>query len=128
MSRESIESHKAEFDPEAAVALLKPFLYDIGEKVLAIQSSGNMAVETKKDFADIVTRADTLCEAMLTAHIRAQYPDHRIRGEEGTDVKSESPHEWIIDPIDGTTNFANGMELFSISAGLYESGEGQMGG
>lgn len=105
----------------------KPLLYDIGEKVLAIRASGDLSIKTKKDFADIVTRADILAEKMIVDHIKKFYPDHNIRGEEGTDVKSDSAYEWIIDPIDGTINFANGMDFWGISVGLYNHGVGQFG-
>jgi myo-inositol-1(or 4)-monophosphatase len=124
---ENIEPKEREFNPEAAIESLKPLLCDIGAKILAMRESGDMAVETKKDFTDIVTRADKLAETMIVDHIKQTYPGHRIRGEEGTDVRSDSEYEWIIDPIDGTTNFANGMDLFGISIGLYKNSEGVLG-
>ena len=127
MGIEKIEFQEKEFNPEEAISRLKPLLSDIGEDVLAIRESGNMAVETKKDFTDIVTRADKYAERMIVDHIKQFYPEHRIRGEEGTDIKSDSEYEWIIDPIDGTTNFASGMDFFGISIGLYKKGIGQLG-
>lgn len=127
MKKELTEPQEKEFNPEEAIELLKPLLHDIGARILAIRESGEMEVETKKDFADIVTRADKLAETMIVDHIKQMYPDHRVRGEEGTDIKSDSEYEWIIDPIDGTTNFASGMDLFGISIGLYEKGEGRLG-
>lgn len=116
-----------EINLKEAAKRLKPLLYDIGAKVLAIRESGDMEIETKKDFADIVTRADKLAETMIVGYVRQMYPGHRIRGEEGVCIKSDSEYEWIIDPIDGTTNFANGMDLFGISVGLYKKGEGKLG-
>ena len=127
MKKEPTEPQEKEFNPEEAIERLKPLLYDIGAKVLAIRESGDMAIETKKDFSDIVTRADKLAETMIVDHIKQMYPNHRVRGEEGTDIKSDSEYEWIIDPIDGTINFASGMDLFGISVGLYKKGEGKLG-
>ena len=127
MKKEPGELQEKEFNPEEAIENLKPLLHDIGEKVIAIRESDDMEIETKKDFTDIVTRADKLAETMIVDHIKQMYPGHRVRGEEGTDIKSDSEYEWIIDPIDGTTNFANGMDLFGISVGLYEKGKGKLG-
>ena len=106
---------------------IRSLFLGVGREILAIRQSGNIDVQTKGDFRDIVTRADRRAEEMIVAHIKRFYPGHRIRGEEGTALKSNSEYEWIIDPIDGTTNFANGHDFFGISAGLYKNGVGQMG-
>lgn len=126
-STEPVNFRKQEFDPEVAIDRLKPLLINIGVDVLTIRESGNMGVTNKTSDADIVTRADKLAEQMIVSHIKYFYPNHRVRGEEGTNIKSESAYEWIIDPIDGTTNFANGMDFFGISVGLYKDGEGLLG-
>ena len=128
MRKESPELHEKEFDFEAALASLKPVLEAIGKEVLAMRESKDLAVEKKGGYdANIVTRADKASEAALAAHIREHYPDHAIRGEEGTNTESESGYEWILDPIDGTFNYANGMDLFGISAALAKNGRAQMG-
>ncbi|MBI4141554.1 inositol monophosphatase family protein [Candidatus Woesearchaeota archaeon] len=121
------ESCEREFNNDLAVARLKPILHDIGEKVIAIRDSSSLSVQTKKDFADIVTQADTLAEKLIADHIKQFYPYHSIRGEEGTNVKSSSGYEWIIDPIDGTINFVSGMDLFGISVAMYHNGKGELG-
>jgi len=121
------EQESLEFNSDLALARLKPLLYDIGEKVLAMRESGDLSIRTKKDFANIVTRADTLSEKLIVDHIKQFYPSHSIRGEEGTNVKSSYQYEWIVDPIDGTTNFANGMDFFGISVGMYNCGRGEFG-
>ena len=128
MKTRQVECDKQEFDPETAISRLQPLLFAIGKEVLAMRESGAVAVTIKKgDFRDIVTLADTYSEETITAHIKRFYPGHRIRGEEGTDVRSRSVWEWIIDPLDGTTNFASGMDFFGISLGLYRDTIGQLG-
>ena len=81
MGIEKIEFQEKEFNPEEAISRLKPLLFNIGEEALAIRESGSMTVETKKNFADIVTRADKYAERTIVDHIKQFYPKHRIRGE-----------------------------------------------
>lgn len=77
----------------------------------------------RKGAIDLVTIADKECEAALTEAIRRRYPDHRILGEEGgTSGDPASPYRWIIDPLDGTTNFAHGMPLYSVSIAVERDG------
>ncbi|OGY99874.1 MAG: hypothetical protein A2945_02680 [Candidatus Liptonbacteria bacterium RIFCSPLOWO2_01_FULL_52_25] len=115
------------FRPDAAIRRLQPILRDIGRKVLAIRWSGHFNTQRKSRYSDIVTRGDKLSEQMIAAHIKQHYPAHRVRGEEGTDVRSNSSYEWIIDPIDGTTNYSKGNNSFGISVGLYKNGRGVLG-
>lgn len=77
----------------------------------------------RKGAIDLVTVADKECEAALVAAIRRRYPTHRILGEEGGITGDPaSPFRWIIDPLDGTTNFAHGMPLFSVSIAVERDG------
>jgi myo-inositol-1(or 4)-monophosphatase len=69
---------------------------------------------------DLVTRADHEAERLITARIKTRFPNHGILAEEGTTATGEA--RWIIDPIDGTTNFAHGVPIFAISIGYEESG------
>jgi len=63
-------------------------------------------VEFKGAHNNLVTDADKASEAIITGLIRARYPEHRILAEEGTTGADASPYRWVIDPVDGTTNFA----------------------
>src|SRR5690606_1742156 len=70
---------------------------------------------------DMVTEADAAAEALIAERLRSLYPDHDLLGEEGATGSSDasgSPYRWIIDPLDGTTNFAHSMPHFSVSIGL----------
>ena len=118
---------EAVFDPPSTTVGLGRVLKRAGAQALAIRNSGELMIETKRNFADLVTHADKFVEFMITAHIVARYPGHGICGEEGVNVASQSGYTWYIDPIDGTTNFAHGMDLFGISAGLWKDGNGVLG-
>jgi len=77
---------------------------------------------------ELVTQADALCQKIIIDRIKETYPDHGFIGEEGKEGKlfKQAPRGdeqvwWIIDPIDGTNNFAHGMLLFVVSvAAIYE--------
>ncbi len=73
---------------------------------------------------DFVTDVDKASEKEIIYHLRKAYPDHRITGEEtGTTGSEESDYEWIIDPLDGTTNFIHGIPHFAISIACIHKGQ-----
>lgn len=72
---------------------------------------------SEKHHNDFVTEIDQQSEQEIIATIRKSYPDHAIWGEEGGQ-SGKSDYTWIIDPIDGTTNFLHGHPHFSISIGI----------
>ncbi len=81
-------------------------------------------VAVKGDLCNTVTEADLLSEKLITSAINEKYPDHSVLGEEeaATGVSLSAPQLWIIDPLDGTNNYASGMPHFSISVAYCESG------
>jgi myo-inositol-1(or 4)-monophosphatase len=77
--------------------------------------------KTKCSFADMVTETDERVERVLFGLLKEKYPDHHFIGEESTNEKillSDNP-TWIIDPIDGTTNFVHRFPYCSISIGFF---------
>jgi myo-inositol-1(or 4)-monophosphatase len=83
---------------------------------------------THKNPIDLVTDADHAVEQCIIEHIRAQFPTHRILAEErGSDTLSASRYRWVIDPLDGTTNFAHGYPVYTISIGVEHEGRGLIG-
>jgi myo-inositol-1(or 4)-monophosphatase len=72
---------------------------------------------------DLVTEADHAADRAIIAAIRAEYPHHVILSEETGNQPSESPIKWIIDPIDGTINFANGIPICCVSVGVEQHGQ-----
>jgi len=71
---------------------------------------------------DIVTEADQQAESMIIAAIHNQYPDHDILAEESPATHAGSLYRWIIDPLDGTTNYAHGYPVFCVSIALEREG------
>jgi len=72
---------------------------------------------------DIVTEADQQAEKMIIGTINAHCPDHDILAEESPARRTGSPYRWIIDPLDGTTNYAHGFPFFCVSIALERGGE-----
>lgn len=81
----------------------------------------------KKDYNDLVTEADKKSESKIIEVIRSYYPFHDILGEEGGSQNLGSDYRWIIDPLDGTVNFAHGIYLFCVSIGIEFNNEIIMG-
>jgi myo-inositol-1(or 4)-monophosphatase len=67
---------------------------------------------------DLVTEADRISEQMITSRIRNLFPDHDIVAEESAPITRGSEYRWIIDPLDGTTNYAHGYPVFCVSIAL----------
>lgn len=101
------------------------FAIDLAREAGKIMMAGlGHAHVQKKGWRDLVTEIDEACERHVVTRIKVSYPDHDYYAEEGhrrSDNKSE--WRWVIDPVDGTTNFAHGIPLFAISIGLQRKGE-----
>ncbi len=85
------------------------------------------AIETKSTGTDMVSEMDKGAERMLVDGILAARPDDGILGEEGTDRAGTSGVRWIIDPLDGTTNYLYGHPQWSVSIGIEIDGVGSVG-
>src|SRR5690348_9422580 len=82
-----------------------------------------LQIEQKGQRADLVTQADRASEAAIVERLRAEFPRATILGEEGGVRHGTSQERWIVDPLDGTTNFAHGYPLFCISIAYEFDGE-----
>lgn len=82
--------------------------------------NGPFAVSHKEGVNNLVTEVDQASERLITDIIRSAYPDHGIIGEEYGAHDAEAVYKWIVDPIDGTVNYAHGIPLCCVSIGLME--------
>jgi len=94
-----------------------------GQSVLLSHYSGGKSKIDKKGPIDLVTQADTESEKIIIGTIKNAFPDHTVLAEESGLNKGESDHKWIVDPLDGTTNFAHRLSLFAISIAFVLSGD-----
>jgi myo-inositol-1(or 4)-monophosphatase len=80
-------------------------------------------IETKSTPTDLVTEADREAEALIVRNILAARPNDGLLGEEGAVREGTSGIRWVIDPIDGTTNFVYGIPAYSVSIGVERDGQ-----
>ena len=95
---------------------------EAGELLLKLRDS-SFTVDTKGgNSRDIVTSVDREINEYIVSAIKREYPTHRVYSEEGHGVEGGEDAQWVIDPIDGSSNFARGIPHFSVCLGLLEGG------
>jgi myo-inositol-1(or 4)-monophosphatase len=87
----------------------------------------SLKIDSKSSIVDLVTEADKKSEELILNFIKKEYPDHAILSEESGKHDKESDYLWIVDPLDGTNNFAHGLPIFSISIALQYKGDTVLG-
>jgi len=85
------------------------------------QRLDQLTIESK-ELNDFVSEVDRTVENEIISSLKRAYPDHGFLGEESDPINPESDHQWIIDPLDGTTNFLYGVPHFAISIALKRNG------
>ena len=96
-----------------------------GDHILG--SSGRGKAISYKSEVDLITQFDGQSQDMLVAGLRKTFPDFGILSEENINLKQKARIRWIIDPLDGTTNFAHNLPIWAISLGLEVEGEVVLG-
>ncbi|MCX5679872.1 MAG: inositol monophosphatase family protein [Candidatus Omnitrophica bacterium] len=91
--------------------------------LLIKRSVGKISNVSYKGRDNIVTNVDRSSEELIIKMILRAFPDHSILSEESSPIDSGSRYRWVIDPIDGTTNFAHAFPFFCVSIALEESGK-----
>jgi len=89
-------------------------------KVHEIEQKGRHAI-------NLVTNVDKKSERLIVGALRRHFPTHQILSEEGLGAKGLSVYKWIIDPLDGTTNYTHGFPFFCVSIALEVEGKIQLG-
>jgi len=88
---------------------------------------GTFKISNKEGVNNLVTEADHASEKAIIEVIKADFPDHYILSEEAGAIIQDSTYKWIIDPIDGTVNFANGIPICCVSIAVEKDGVMQLG-
>ena len=100
---------------------------EAGKVQLGYFRSDRLNIQEKFNYSDVVTDADKKSEEIIINHIKEKYPSHSILSEESGEADFHSDYRWVIDPLDGTTNFSNGLPYFSVSIGIEYKGEAIVG-
>jgi myo-inositol-1(or 4)-monophosphatase len=105
--------------------MLKQTLIKAAETGAAVMKSyfnGKFEISNKEGINNLVTEADHASEKAIFEIIKNDFPDHYILSEEAGEIIQDSTYKWIIDPIDGTVNFANGIPICCVSIGVEQAG------
>lgn len=98
-----------------------------GADLLRHYFEGTFEIQSKDSLNNLVTEVDKKAEEAIIEVIRAEFPEHFILSEEAGEMSTGSEYKWIIDPIDGTVNFAHGIPICCISIGLEHNGVMKLG-
>ena len=114
-------------DARALLRTAEEIAREAGE--LLLQSAKRPLEVHEKGATDLVTSADQASEKLILARIRKAYPEHRILSEESAadTERTATGTLWIVDPLDGTTNYAHGLPIWAVSIGCLVDGEMQVG-
>src|SRR5580700_8222743 len=96
---------------------------EAGAAVMQRYFQGEFKVSNKEGINNLVTEADHASEKAIFEVIRHDFPDHFLLSEEAGEIVTNSSYKWIIDPIDGTVNFAHGLPLCCVSIAVEQEGE-----
>jgi myo-inositol-1(or 4)-monophosphatase len=96
-------------------------------QLLHREHPGARQVSFKGTSTNLVTEMDGRAEALVVDALLTQFPDDGILGEEGSARTGRSGRRWVIDPLDGTTNYAHGLPIYSVGIGLERAGVVQLG-
>jgi len=96
-------------------------------KVLQENFNQSYTISNKEGINNLVTEVDHKSEEVIFSVIKQDFPDHYILSEESGELVQDSSYKWIIDPIDGTVNYANGIPICCVSIGIEKDGKMEMG-
>lgn len=100
---------------------------EAGARVMQEFFQKTFKISNKEGINNLVTEADHASEKVIFETIKKEFPGHYILSEEAGEIVMDSNYKWIIDPIDGTVNFAHGIPICCVSIGLEYDGELIMG-
>jgi myo-inositol-1(or 4)-monophosphatase len=96
-------------------------------RLLREELGGTRRIRHKRSVIDLVTEMDQRAERFIVERLLGAFPDHGVLAEEGGATDGRSEYRWLIDPLDGTTNYAHGLPIFAVSVALERSGTVELG-
>lgn len=111
---------------EADIALAAQLVREAGRLALEMRRSG-LDAETKTSVSDVVTAADRAAENAIVDRLALERPDDGVLGEEGAEREGTSGRSWVIDPVDGTYNFVQGLSWWCSAVALLDGDEVLLG-
>ena len=96
---------------------------EAGARVMQEYFEGTFKISNKEGVNNLVTEADHASEKAIFEVIKTDFPDHFLLSEEAGEIVTNSNYKWIIDPIDGTVNFAHGIPICCVSIAVEQEGK-----
>jgi myo-inositol-1(or 4)-monophosphatase len=96
-------------------------------QVLKENFNTTFKISNKEGINNLVTEIDHKSEEVIFSIIKENFPEHHILSEESGEIIQDSAYKWIIDPIDGTVNYANGIPICCVSIGIERNGKMELG-
>jgi myo-inositol-1(or 4)-monophosphatase len=96
-------------------------------RLLREELGGARRISHKRSVIDLVTEMDQRSERFIVERLLDAFPDHGVLAEEGGATRGRSEYRWVIDPLDGTTNYAHGLPVFAVSVALEHAGVVELG-
>ncbi|MFK7823075.1 MAG: inositol monophosphatase [Oligoflexales bacterium] len=115
------------YDISTVLEDVKTWCIEVGAYQVEYFRSNDLEISTKSTDSDLVTKVDKNSEKMILEKINAKYSKSKIIAEESGESGVDSDYTWVIDPLDGTNNYASGLPIFAISIGLYKLGKPVIG-
>lgn len=112
---------------EKTLEILKKLMIEVGDYQVEKFKSREFSYDFKSTAIDIVTEVDQKSEELLINGLKKHFPNYGFLAEESGEHDIHSEYIWVIDPLDGTTNFSVGIPVFAISVGLQKNGKSILG-
>jgi len=113
-------------DKKKILEEIKEIAYAVGKIQLEHFRKKGLGIERKSSSIDLVTKVDKACEYYIIKRLKANY-DFSILSEEKGIISRKSDYQWVIDPLDGTNNYASGYPIFAVSIALMKGDETILG-
>ncbi len=114
-------------DLKQVLELVIRWAKEVGDIQLSYFRGKDLGIQTKSNVYDVVTRADKESEAFLLDKIQTHFPGHAVLGEESGAHAGTAAYRWVIDPLDGTNNYSQGLPVFTVSIALQYREETLLG-
>ncbi len=110
-------------NPVELLEIARPLAIEAGELIEAMRDQVDLVGDTKSSNVDVVTAADRAAETLIVERLSVLRPDDAVLGEEGAGAEGTTGVRWIIDPIDGTTNYVYSVPSYGVSIAAEINGE-----
>ena len=115
------------FSLEKTMEAIQALAREVGAMQKANLGRRDLDMDRKSSSIDLVTEIDRKSDDLIVGFLQQEYPTHSILAEESGKSGQESEYRWVVDPLDGTTNFAQGLPIFAVSIALEHRGERVLG-